>query len=63
MHIHDDRKAELKLIRIRRAEIAAMAHPSECKAEYIRLMHREVELLEATTRRNDINIFFPYERG
>lgn len=63
MYRHDDRKAELKLIRIRRAEIAAMAHPSECKAEYIRLMRREAELLEATTRRNDINIFYPYERG
>lgn len=63
MFRHDDRKAELKLIRIRRAEIAAMTHPSECKAEYIRLMRREVELTEATTRRNDINRFYPYERG
>ena len=63
MFKHDDRKAELKLIRIRRAEIAAMEHPSECRAEYSRLMRREVELLEATTRRNDINKFFTYERG
>ena len=63
MNRHDDRKAELKLIRIRRAEIAAMKHPAECKAEYIRLMRREVELMEAATRRNDITRFYPYERG
>ena len=36
---------ELKLIRIRRAEIARMDHPSERKDEYIRLMRMEVEIL------------------
>lgn len=36
---------ELKLIRIRRAEIAQMDHPSERKDEYIRLMRREAEIL------------------
>lgn len=37
-------KGELTLVRERRREIAAMVHPSQCKEEYIRLMHREREI-------------------
>lgn len=38
-------KGELALVRERRREIAAMVHPSQCKKEYIRLMHREREIV------------------
>lgn len=38
-------QAELQLIKIRRAEIAAMPHPSQARAEYIRLARREAEIL------------------
>lgn len=37
-------RAELQLIKIRRQEIAAMDHPSQCREEYIRLCRREAEI-------------------
>lgn len=37
-------RAELQLIKIRRQEIAAMDHPSQCLDEYIRLCKREAEI-------------------
>jgi hypothetical protein len=39
-------RAEIRLIRIRRQEIAAEPHPSHYLKEYIALMRREVEALE-----------------
>ena len=38
-------QAELELVKIRRAEIAAMEHPSQRRDEYIRLAKREAEIL------------------
>lgn len=38
-------QAELNLIKIRRAEIAAMEHPSQRRDEYIRLARREGEII------------------
>lgn len=38
-------RAELELVKIRRSEIAAMAHPSQRRDEYIRLAKREAEIL------------------
>lgn len=38
-------QAELHLIKIRRAEIAAMEHPSQRRGEYIRLAKREAEII------------------
>ena len=36
---------ELALIRRRRAEIAALVHPSQCRSEYVKLAKREAEIL------------------
>lgn len=43
-------RAEIRLIRIRRQEIAAEPHPSHYLKEYIALMRREVEALEEINR-------------
>lgn len=43
-------RAEIRLIRIRRQEIAAKQHPSHYLKEYIALMRREVEALEEINR-------------
>lgn len=43
-------RAEIRLIRIRRQEIAAEQHPSKYLKEYIELMRREVEALEEINR-------------
>lgn len=43
-------RAEIRLIRIRRQEIAAEPHPSKYLKEYIALMRREVEALEEINR-------------
>ena len=38
-------RAELELVKIRRAEIATMEHPSQRRDEYIRLVRREAEII------------------
>lgn len=46
----EELRGELKLLRLRRAEIVATDHPSHYLREYIRIMNREVEILEAVNR-------------
>ena len=42
----EELRGELRLIRIRRQEIATSDHPSQFLKEYIRIMNREVEALK-----------------
>ena len=53
-------RAEIRLIRIRRQEIAADIHPSKYLKEYIRLMRREVEALNEIQREQMKNAIRDY---